>query len=417
MHQYKWGKQPSHRLQQHTSPTSLESRGPTKAQTRRAGAAVAGSPHTMKKPSTLLRSFSTRFSTRLAPSPAVAPWPPVRSSYDRWLATELDDLRADPLAPCTSATWLGRALGLAVAAQRRLVASGTASSGASIDRKAIDECVEDTAELLDACAGLRERLGTLGGYVTAMRIALHWLEGHGGEAAARRTAAAFAECEAVERRCGAELAKCGSNLRKLGERALLHTKHQATNGAHWSHEEAVSGARALALLAVGALGTALTFRPRRSVCGLATHAASSGKAVAQWECALQDLQRHVREEYDRRRKEGVPCMDELDAAVAASRAVRCAVAGASGRRRCPETMVAEATRRCDELEGTVAALEEKIAELHRELIAARMVLLEWAQRARGHEVLRFACTRCQWTTAHSEASCPRFSRSHRSDLN
>ena len=375
----------------------------------------------MKKPSTLLRSFSSRLSTRLAlaPSPAVAPWPPVRSSYDRWLASELDQLRADPLAPCTSAAWLGRALSLAVAAQRRLVASGTAtaSSGASsIDRRTIDECVDDTAELLDACAGLLDRLDTLRGYVAATHTALHWLEGggaHGETAAARRAAAAFAECEAVERRCGAELAKCGSNLRRLGERALLlrTTRQQqatATTGAHcWSDEEAVSGGRALALLAVGALGTALAFRPRRSsVCGLAGKA-----AVAQyWECALQDVHRHVREEYDRRRKEGVPCMAELDAAAAASRAARCAVA--SGRGRCPETVVAEARRRCDELDGTVAAFEEKVGELRRELIAVRMLLLEWAQIAGGHEVLRFACT-----AAHSEASCPRLSRSKRSDLN
>jgi hypothetical protein len=87
-------------------------------------------------------------------------------------------------------------------------------------------------------------------YATAMRIALHWLEGHGGEAAAARlrAAAAFAECEAVERRCGAELAKCGSNLRKLGERALVHAR-QPAGAAHVDGEE-MSGARALALLAV-----------------------------------------------------------------------------------------------------------------------------------------------------------------------
>jgi hypothetical protein len=353
----------------------------------------------MKKPSTLLRSFSSRLSTRLAPSPAVAPWPPVRSAYDRWLATELDELRADPLAPCTNAAWLGRALSLAVAAQRRLVASGTASGGAasaSIDRRTIDECVDDTAELLDACAGLRDRLDTLRGYVAATRTALHWLEGglgHGGEgvAAARRAAAAFAECEAVERRCGAELAKCGSSLRKLGERALLqHAKHQS--GAPGAHDEALSGARALALLAVGALGAALAFRPRRAVSGVvACHAGGGGggagskAVVAQWECALLEVQRHVREEYDRRRKDGVPCMAELDAAMAAWRAVRCAVAGG---RCCPETVAAAARRRCDELEETVAVFEEKLDELRRELIAVRMVLMEWAQRARGHEMLR-----------------------------
>ncbi|KAL6868127.1 hypothetical protein ACP4OV_014972 [Aristida adscensionis] len=355
----------------------------------------------MKKPSTLLRSLSTRLSTRLAPSPAVAPWPPVRSAYDRWLAAELDELRADPLAPCTGAAWLARALGLAAAAQSRLVASSSPSSsaaGAGIDRKTADECVDDTAELLDACAGLRDRLDMLRGYAAAMRAALRRLEGPRGDA--RRAAAAFAECDAVERRCGAELAKCGSNLRKLGERALLHARGPAAAaaaaGLAGCDGEALSGARAAALLAVGALGAALSFRPRRAVSGVAAahHAASgacgagagAGKAaVAQWECALQEVQRQVREEYDRRRKEGVPCMAELDAAAAARRAVRCAVAGG---RPCPEAVLAAARRRCDELDETVAALEEKLGDLRREMIAARMVLLEWAQSARGPELLR-----------------------------
>uniref|UniRef100_K3ZLW3 Uncharacterized protein n=1 Tax=Setaria italica TaxID=4555 RepID=K3ZLW3_SETIT len=268
----------------------------------------------MKKPSTLLRSFSSRLSTRLLPSPAVAPWPPVRSAYDRWLAAELDELRADPLAPCTSAAWLARALTLA---------------GAGIDRKTIDECIEDAAELLDACAALRDRLDALRSYATATRVALHWLEGHGAEAAARRAADAFAECEAVERRCGrgAELAKCGSNLCKLGERAVQSSRTPLACGHRSDGEEALSGVH----------------------------------AVAKWECALQEVQRHVREEYDRRRKDGVPCMSELDAAAAAVRAAKCAVAGG---RRCPETVMEAASRRCDELEETVAAFE-KVGELQR----------------------------------------------------
>ncbi|CAO2141302.1 unnamed protein product [Urochloa humidicola] len=330
----------------------------------------------MKKPSSFLRSFSTRLSTRLAPSPAVAPWPPVRSAYDRWLAAELDELRA---APCTSAAWLGRALSLAVASQRRLVASSPSDTagGGGIDRKAADECVDDTAELLDACAGLRDRLYMLRSYAASTRVALHWLEGASGDVAARRAAAAFAECDAIERQCGAgELAKSISNLRKLGERAA-----SAAGG-----EEELSGARAVALLAVGALGAALAFRPRRAVSGVAAAHRVSGKtAAAQWECELQEVQRQVREEYERRRKEGVPCMAELEGMAAAARAVRCAVAGG---RRCPETVMAAARTRCDEMEEAVAAFEEKVGELYRELIAVRMVLLERAQRARGHEVLR-----------------------------
>ncbi|CAN6374856.1 unnamed protein product [Urochloa humidicola] len=338
----------------------------------------------MKKPSALLRSISSRLPTRLSPSPAVAPWPPVRSAYDCWLAAELDDLRT---APCTSAAWIGRALSLAVAAQRRLVASAPEkTAGGGIDRKTADECVDDTAELLDACAGVRDRLDMLRGYAAATRVALHWLEGAahgaaGGEVAARRAAVAFAECDALERRCGAgELAKSLSNLRKLGERA-------AGGGGG---EEELSGARAVALLAVGALGVALAFRPRRAVPGVAaSHRAVAGgggkAAAAQWERELQEVQRQVREEYEQRRKEGVPCMAELDAMAAAARALRCAVAGG---RRCPETVMAAARRRCDEMEEAVAAFEEKVGELHRELIAVRMVLLERAQRARGHELLR-----------------------------
>ncbi|CAL4981728.1 unnamed protein product [Urochloa decumbens] len=338
----------------------------------------------MKKPSTLLKSFSSRLSTRLAPSsPAVAPWPPVRSAYDRWLAAELDELRADTLAPCTSAAWLVRALTLAVAAQRRLVASSApdeTAAGGAIDRKAADVCSADTAELLDACAGVRDRLDMLRSYAAATRVALHWLEGGGGDVAARRAAAAFAECDAIERRCGAELAKCGSNLRKLGERAAGVVRQPDGAGG-----EELSGARSLALLAVGALGGALAFRPRRAASGVAAHRAGGGKPAAQWECELQEVQRHVREEYERRRKEGVPCMAELDAMAAAARTVRCAVAGG---RRCPETVMAAARRQCDVMEETVAAFEEKVGELHRELIAVRMVLLERAQRARGHELLR-----------------------------
>lgn len=349
----------------------------------------------MKKPSTLLRSLSTRLSTRLAPSPAVAPWPPVRSAYDRWLAAELDELRAGagtPLAApfCAGAAWLARALALASAAQRRLVSSASAGAGAGagvgIDRKSVDECVEDAAELLDACAGLRDRLEMIRGYVSSMRVALHWLgDGAAAVTARRRAAAAFAECEAVERRCGAELAKCGSNLRKLGERALTHAKQQQQQQRHGDAQtdEALAGARAAALLAIGALGAALAFRPRRAVSvGVAP------PAGAPWECALQEVQRQVKEEYERRRKEGVPCMAELDAAAAAGRAVQRAVAAG---RPCPgaAAVVAAARRRCDELEEKVFVLDEKVGELHRELIGVRMVILEWSQAARGHQLLKF----------------------------
>jgi hypothetical protein len=280
---------------------------------------------------------------------------------------------------------------LAVAAQRRLVALSASASG--LDRKTVDECVDDTAELLDACGGYQDRLDMLRSYVTATRVALHWLDGHGGEVvAARRAAAAFAECEAVERRCGAELAKCGSTLRKLGERALRRD------------DEALAGARGTALLAVGALGAALAFRPRRAVPGVSL--SGGRKAKKQWEDALQEVQRRVREEYDRRRKDGAPCMAKLDAA---ARAVKSSVA-TGGRGRCPDAVAAAARRRCDEMETAVQMFEEKVGELRRALMDVRMALMEWARRAGGPpaELLRLA--------VHSETSCPRSPRSQKYDM-
>ena len=77
--------------------------------------------------------------------------------------------------------------------------------------------------------------------------------------------------------------------------------------------------------------------------------------MARWECAIQEVRRHViREEYDRQRKDGVSCTTELDAVMASSWAVRSAVADG---RCCSNTITAAARRQCDKLEETVAAGE------------------------------------------------------------
>ncbi|GJN06625.1 hypothetical protein PR202_ga24374 [Eleusine coracana subsp. coracana] len=300
----------------------------------------------MKKPFTVFGSLSTR----IMPSPAVAPWPPVRSAYDRWLAAELDELREEP---CTSAAWLGRALNLAVTAQRRLVVACSSDTGRGagiiINQKTIDECVDDTAELLDACSGLRDRLDMLRSYVTATRVALRWLE-EGGQCGGDVAAAAFADCEAVERRCGAELASADP------------TSASSAKGRCSCCTPSVIRPVAPATWMTRLLRA---FRPRRAVSGVSV-SGSGGKAMAQWQRTLQEVQRRVREDYDRRRKDGVPCMTELEAAAAAARAVKCSVAGGRG---CSETAaIAVAKARCDELEQTVAMFGEQVGDLHRELI-------------------------------------------------
>lgn len=218
-----------------------------------------------------------------------------------------------------------------------------------------------------------------------MRVALHWLgDGAAAVTARRRAAAAFAECEAVERRCGAELAKCGSNLRKLGERALTHAKQQQQQQRHGDAQadEALAGARAAALLAIGALGAALAFRPRRAVSvGVALPAGAPWSGAPGGAEAGQGGVRAAAEggravHGGARRRRG--CRQGR----AARRGGGAAVPG-----RCRR--VAAARRRCDELEEKVFVLDEKVGELHRELIGVRMVLLEWSQAARGHQLLKF----------------------------
>jgi hypothetical protein len=71
-----------------------------------------------------------------------------------------------------------------------------------------------------------------------------------------------------------ELAKCGSNLRKLGRATLIHAKHGGT-----FVDEVLSGARTTAQLAVGALGAALTFRPRRFMSGVPISGVGKGVAL------------------------------------------------------------------------------------------------------------------------------------------
>jgi hypothetical protein len=79
------------------------------------------------------------------------------------------------------------------------------------------------------------------------------------------TATELDEGETVEWRCGAELTKCEVVERRCDD-----------------DEEALVDARGVALVAVGTLGAALAFYPRRIVSSVSL---SSGK-VTQWEGAL-----------------------------------------------------------------------------------------------------------------------------------
>ena len=123
----------------------------------------------------------------------------IRPAYDRWLAAKMDELRAEP---CWRGALAPRGSGARSASPppRRGASLRPRRNGRRHRPKTIDECVEDTAELLDACIGFG---------------------GGGGHAASRRRV--VLGVQVLERRCGAEVVKCGSNLCKR-TRTMLYRR-------------------------------------------------------------------------------------------------------------------------------------------------------------------------------------------------
>lgn len=337
--------------------------------------------------SLLQRTLSLRLtlSHKLSPSP-VSPWPPVRTAFDRWLMTELDELRLVPFSVSryTSGHWLAKALDLTFASQRmtvRLLAAPAGQSTTHGDRELIEGYADGVVELLDACNGLRERMGELGKYTGSMYVASHYLdqdprkERISSSVAGRRATVALAECEATEKRC-AELDKPRDfNLRKLGEKIadnaeLAPRNHQASTDASLAElREALSGTLAMTQLAVAVTGIAISFKTRRKL-----PAVQPGRQASGWGGKLQDLHKAVKEEFEKRRRGGAAVLDELEAAASCVRSLRRAVAHGDGRE--VGTSVRLARRSGPELEERMRSLGQKVDQVYRQLIRIRVMLLD-----------------------------------------
>lgn len=328
---------------------------------------------------TLLRTLSTKLSVSAKHgSGTITPWPPVRTSFDKWLESEIDQLRlGSSIDQCTSAKWLAKALDFSISSQKILIRSMSnfRSSQGPIDTKMVDEYLEDSVQLLDACNGLRERIEVLNRYIESINIALHWIgeTNEPGETAISRAKVALSSCEAVERRC-LELEKCGSNLRKLGEKISKQpyvTREQFNDRYNDGNEfyEAIIGSRALTIFVVSILGIAFSFKSRRGIPLIHLHKNSS------WENSFHELHKEAKEEFDKRRKGGVKAMVDLDATASAAKKLREAI-GSRDNRGDLKSKAEMLRKTCMELEQRIRPFENKINELFREIVDVRMGLLE-----------------------------------------
>jgi Arabidopsis protein of unknown function len=326
---------------------------------------------------TLLRTLSTKLSAKHG-SGTITPWPQAPNSFDKWLESKINQLRfGSSIDHYTTAEWLAKAIDLTIASQKMLVrsVSNFRCSQGSVDTKMVDEYLEDSVQLLDACNGLRERIEVINRYVESINITLHWIgeTNEPSETAIRRAQAALSSCEAVERRC-LELEKCGSNLRKLGEKISKQchvTREQFGDGHNNDGDEfheTIVGSRALAIFVVSILGIAFSFKSRRGIPLIHLHKNSS------WENSFHELHKEAKEELDKRRKGGVKAMVDLDATATAAKKLREAIA--SRDRRDLRSKVEMLRKSCMELEQRIKPLENKVNELFREIVDARMALLE-----------------------------------------
>ncbi|KAG0456298.1 hypothetical protein HPP92_024086 [Vanilla planifolia] len=325
-------------------------------------------------PSALLRTLSRKLSDKRQSNSTIIPWPPAQSPLDRWLTSELDALRRFP-EPRATATWLSKSLDLAIASQSMALRTiqFAASSSFPMDRGAIGRYLDDVVDLLDACSSVPLRAEGIRTQISSIATAIHRLDCFAGPPVDR----AIAELSAFT--VGAELDRCISVLRLAGEREAGSNSDVASD-IQTELREALDGPRALAFLVMGAVVAAMSSKPRRRV----LFSPREGKAGS-WTGGLYDIQKEVKEEFDRRRKEGstgLMIMEELRLTAAAaltSKELVRAWSSSEGTRWVGEQMMREAVeelrRRNEELKERVAVLEAKVGELYRQLVAIRMFLL------------------------------------------
>ncbi|KAK9293123.1 hypothetical protein L1049_021109 [Liquidambar formosana] len=329
------------------------------------------------RPSAILRTLSLRIPSRLSASPAVAPLP-VPTSFDQQITTELDALQSErgSDADYTSANWLLQALDASTNSQKIALESFANVMCRDSDRKAVDDYLEDSVELLDSCNGLLEKMEVIHKYVDSLRRVLHLLDGRfePNPIALARASDVLDSCEAIEKRCS-EMGKCGSGLRKLSLKLAQGTSSCATKvGWHESELSLIlSGSKAVALTACGVLGIALSFKSKRGFPTMQSRPATS------WSSSLQELQKGLKEQTEKQKRSGSVMMSELRGAVMAASGLRDQIK--SRKKDDNGVNVEELKRRCEELEEGIKPMEGRVKELYRHLISIRVALLGILSRA------------------------------------
>ena len=278
------------------------------------------------------------------------------------MTSELDTLLIQGVSGSggTSVTFLVDALGASAAAQKiALECLANVRRGNRDDRTAIDEYLEDSAELLDACGDLSATMEAIHKYVESLQVVLHSLHGRfpPSTAALARASQALESCEAMEMNMKYSLIS-----RKLSQKLAHGTKTPA------ELSEILSGSSAIASMVCQILGMVLSFKSKRAFPTI------QSRPTASWSSSLHELHKGLEEEIKKNRKSGgFVMLTELRETVMAAQVLRIQIKNQKHNEL--GLIVEELKRRCEALEQGIRALDEKVNNLYRHLISLRMALL------------------------------------------
>ncbi|KAK1311400.1 hypothetical protein QJS10_CPA08g01209 [Acorus calamus] len=285
----------------------------------------------MKPYHSLVRTLSSKLSTRLLSSAPVSPWP-VRTVFEEWFDSKLDLLNLPQPSSGFKSWHLLIQEDLTIHLTHALDVAVTAHKKAAIDAISTLDRLDEVVDLLDTCNALREKLDMIKQRAFSASVAAHRL---GGERD---------PCGAVSARARAELDDA------VGLRAHARLA-RATRKRGLAQCEGDAG---------GALGASLAF----------------GSYIC--EAVSISLSPEPRWRERRRTKgDGGAVLEELRVMVRDARRLREAVAGGVG-----EAEVGALRRSADELGRVVRVLEMKVDELYRVLVEVRMGMLDVISRVR-----------------------------------
>lgn len=262
------------------------------------------------------------------------------------------------------------------------------------EKRSINEYLDDSVNLLDACNVLRESFEDVQRYQMLVQVALHSLMDVRSEEQIKitRSKNVLHECivairrkeeEAGSARQGnqrSKLENCSSMLRRMGEKLSTSS---SSNGDHESSKNnsknavvmsAIYGAKTITIFLCGVLSMALLVKTKRLLptLHLLTH-----HEQPSWSQSMLKLQHRVKEDIDRRRamKGSAALLQELDN-------VHVEVKGLYHKLNVGNCLMDEIRESVSRLRGSAEDLEKKLApvehqvnEIYRMLVSSRVALL------------------------------------------